>query len=487
MDSKSAAKVGMFILLTLGVGIAFYFALAHINPNTYTVKVSFTNTKGLQKQSVVRMQGVSIGEVKEVALDTKQRPPRPVVTMAIRNNFGIPEGSTFRIVSGLLITNPQVEIVPGQEQQPIARNSDKVLVGADSGSALDALSPELSQTVTKLNATFDDLNKRFAVASDKINRILDQSQMLLATTNRAAKTGEQLISDPQLRTSLKNTVGNFERTSAQLAVTSKDLSQQLSATLKSGQTSLDTLTGNLSNILTRIDTTIDDANTVVKKLTEQVTDPRLQNTLQETADLARTTLARFNQIASDLHQITGDPQLQNNLRQTVQNLQNATEQGEQAVKRINDLIGKLTGETTGGTRPSLRLPQVQFVGNISEQIDPARLRVDAEARIGLGGRDLLSAGVYDFGGNSRLILQGGRRLNDILLARYGLYASKLGLGLEWTPNHGTGFRADLWDANRPQLDLRALFRVNKNASVWLGAEGIFRGDVSPILGIQISR
>jgi phospholipid/cholesterol/gamma-HCH transport system substrate-binding protein len=214
-----------------------------------------------------------------------------------------------------------------------------------------------------------------------------------------------------------------------------------------------------------------------------VTDPRLQNTVQETADLARTTLARFNQIASDLHQITGDPQLQNNLRQTVQNLQNATEQGEQAVKRINDLLGKLTGEK--GSAPSLNLPKVEFVGNISEQVNPPRLRVDGEARISLGQRDLINVGAYDFGGNTRLILQGGRRFSDSLLARYGLYASKLGVGMEWTPARGTAFRADLWDANHPQLDLRALFRVNKNASVWLGADGLFRGDPSPIIGVQL--
>jgi phospholipid/cholesterol/gamma-HCH transport system substrate-binding protein len=259
----------------------------------------------------------------------------------------------------------------------------------------------------------------------------------------------------------------------------------LSATITKGQGSLDTLTTNLSNILTRVDTTLDDANTMVKKLTEQVTDPRLQNTLQETADLARTTLARFNQIASDLHQITGDPQLQNNLRQTVQNLQNATEQGEEAVRKINDLLGRLTGES-GASAPNIRLPQVEFVGNISEQVNPSRLRVDGEARISLSQRDLLNVGAYDFGGNTRFIFQGGRRFGDTVLARYGLYASKLGVGVEWTPRgSGTAFRADLWDANRPQHDLRALFRVNKNASVWLGADGLFRGDPAPIIGVQL--
>lgn len=483
MDSKAAVKVGVFALLALVLGIGGYLSLAHINPNTYIVRVDFENTNGLQRQSVVRMQGVNIGEVASVRLDTTQRPPRPVVLLAIRKEIGIPADSRARIVSGLLISNPQVEIVPGTSPLLIAQDGKQAIPGDAVESPLRALSPELAETAEKLNTTFDELNKRFLVASDKINRVLDETERLLQTANRAARTGEDLIRDPQLRSSLKNTLTNFEAASGQIAVTSKDLSRQLGEVVAQGQGSLEKLTNSLSNILVRVDTTLDDANTVVKKLTEQVTDPRLQNTLQETADLARTTLARFNQIASDLHQITGDPLLQNNLRQTVQNLQEATEQGEEAIRKINDLLGRLTGER--GPAPDLRLPPTQFVGNISEQLNPARLRVDAEARVRLSSADLLNLGLYDFGGNTRLILQGGRMINDRLLARYGLYASKLGVGLETTGQQNVGFRADLWDANRPQLDLRALFRVNNNASVWVGADGLFRDHTTPVIGIQI--
>ena len=85
------------------------------------------------------------------------------------------------------------------------------------------------------------------------------------------------------------------------------------------------LPSKLNDLFTHIDATLEDAKAVVKNLTDQVTDPRLQQSIQETTELTRTTLARFNQIASDLHQLTGDPKLQNDLKQTVENLRNITE------------------------------------------------------------------------------------------------------------------------------------------------------------------
>ena len=36
------------------------------------------------------------------------------------------------------------------------------------------------------------------------------------------------------------------------------------------------------------------------------------------------------------------------------------------------------------------------------------------------------------------------------------------------------------------LTLRALLRVNKNASIWAGADGFLRGDPVPTIGVQFN-
>ena len=484
MEMKSAAKVGTVVILGLMLLGVMYFYLSHADPNTYIVRVAFNNTKGLVPQSEVRMRGVKVGEVKLIELDTNKQPIRPVVTLAIRKEFSLPSDSEFVIVSGILITNPQVEIVPGKANTVLLTTNSKIIDGSDGGSALASLSPELQQTVTKLNASFSDLQGKLNASYPRLQSILKETETLMKTANKAAKTGNDLISDPTLKSALKRTVGNFADASDQLKVTSVTLSNQLKGFLKDGRGKINNITDNLSSILARVDTTLDDANTIVKKLTDQVTDPRLQNTLQETADLARTTLARFNQIASDLHQITGDPQLQNNLKATVQNLQDASEKGEAAIGKIDALLGKLTGKT--GEASQIKLPQVEIVGNLSESINPSRFRADVEARISTGAKGLVNLGFYDLGDNARLILQGGTRLSPQFTARYGLYASKLGVGADYNTGGGVGFRGDLWDANHPRLDFRTLFRVNKNASIWLGADGLFQGNPTPRIGIQYS-
>ncbi len=484
METKSVAKVGMLVVVAFLVGGGLYYYLAHIRYNAYIVRVPFKDTRGLLRQSVVRMQGVAIGEVTSIDLDTRRTPFLPLVTMAIDEKYNIPKDSAFVIVSGLLITNPQVEVLPGNNPQILAKDNTAEGISGKPPGTLSTISPELQETVSKVNANFDNLSGKLNKAYVKIDRLLDQANTLVKTTNDTAAAAKGIIGDPTVKRSLLATLNNFQAVSQDAHKTARELSTELVSIAHSSKGNLDRLTSKLTDVLTRVDSTVDDANSVVKKLTEQVTDPRFQQSLQETADLARTTLARFNQIASDLHEITGDPALQTDLKQTVANLRVTTERGEQVLTKVDTLLGKLTGAVGSGSKP--RLPKVNFVSDVSEQLNPDRFRVDVDARIDLGKRDLLDLGLYDLGQNTRVNLQVGTRLTQALVARYGLHASKLGVGLDYEPTPGTGFRADLWDTNRPRLDARGFYRVNSNASIWAGADALLRRPV-PIIGLEFRR
>jgi phospholipid/cholesterol/gamma-HCH transport system substrate-binding protein len=250
----------------------------------------------------------------------------------------------------------------------------------------------------------------------------------------------------------------------------------------SSKGNLKDLGGKVNSLLDHVDATIQDTDSVVQKLTEQVTDPHLQQSLQETADLARTTLSRFNQIASDIHALTGDPEFQGDIKKTMANLSSATERGQHAIEKVDQILDKVTG-----SKPRVpRLPKIDLIGNVSEQISPTRMRVDIDAMIPIGSRGLFDLGLYDFGQNTRLNAQMGNRFNDKLDVRYGLYASKIGAGLDYWVSPGTGFRADLWDTSRVRLDARGLFRVNKSASVWIGSDNLLRTPI-PIVGVQLTQ
>lgn len=507
MDYKAIAKVSAFFVVAALVLGGWVLYLAHIKPGAYKVRASFKDMKGLLSGSQVRMQGVTVGEVKRVDLDTNAltadgRFPDPVVTLLIDSKYRIPDDSIFRVASGILITNPTVEITPGRARTSLARDDTARVQGAESGGALATLSPELQETVTKLNGEFSDIQKKINGSYGKINKILDQTQTLLHTSNDSIAAAKNIIADPQIKAKLVDTLENFRQSSGQARLATVQLRGKLNGLLDSGRGTFDETKESLLNIFDRIDTTLDDANTVVKKLTEQVTDPRLQQSLQETTELARTTLARFNQLASDLHQFTGDPALQDDLKTTIANLKSASASGQEAVGRLNNLIGKIPGANatvagdgttgsgatngTGNSKPGrlLRFPPINVQMNASEQFDPSHFRVDAEARIPFGQRSFLNLGIYDIE-HSRLILQAGTRMGSGFTSRYGLYAGKIGLGLDYAPANNFYIRSDLFDANRPRLDIRTGFRVNKNASFWIGTDGLLRRPV-PRIGIELN-
>jgi phospholipid/cholesterol/gamma-HCH transport system substrate-binding protein len=376
-----------------------------------------------------------------------------------------------------------MEVDPGIGA-PYPHNYNQIVQGEAPVGALASISPELQTTVGKLNTSFDNLNGKFNMAYKKIDRILDQTQTLLATTNRAARSAQTLISDPRLKDSVLTSAENLKQITQDARATTQRISHDLRDIIASSKGKVDKLSDNLLDLLNKVGNTVEAANTVVAKLTDEVTDPRLQQSLQETAELARATLARFNQIASDIHQLTGDPQLQNDLKVTVDKLRVATENGEQVVEKVNSLLGNVVGK--GGKVRQPHLPPVTFLGYASEQFNPGKLRIDADVRVPIGGRNLIDFGVYDLGQDTRLNLQAGTQLNDALLARYGLYASKIGVGLDWQPTQAVGFRADLWDTQHPRLDARAIFRVDKEASIWVGADAIFLQPVA-LLGVQFKR
>lgn len=491
MDTKSAAKVGIFAIFSAVLfGVIWYF-LSHqdVRSNAYLIRVRYDDTKGLSKQSVVRMQGVNIGEVSNIELDTSRPPFQPIVTLAIRKGVNIPDDSRFTIVSGILITTPEVVIVPGIAGRFLATDNTATAIGDKPGTTLAALSPELQESVTEMRSSVKTLTTKLGTTLDKVNKTLDQTtpilkhtDELIVTTRDTATSAKRLIEEPQLRTELKATLKNFRLVSEDARTTSKELTGFVRDLTKNTKGPIEKLPITLNDLLSKIDETLENADAVVQKLTEQVTDPRLQQSLQETTELARTTLARFNQIASDLHELTGDPKLQSDVKLTVENLRSTTEKSQQIVERFNNLLGKLVG-TDGEVRPKISLPNVDIVTNVSEQVSPSRFRLDINAHLRYNNRDEAIFGLYDLGQNTRLNFQIATPVNQQLRWRYGLYASRLGTGVDYTPNQNLQFRADLWDTNRPRLDFRGSFRVNSSAAVWVGADSLLRRPV-PIFGVE---
>ena len=144
MDIKSAAKVGLLVVIgTAALFWAWQF-LSHSDPDVYTLYAVFEDVKGLQKQTPVRMNGVTIGEVADVGFARGSLKPR--VTMSIKKKYErrIPADSKIHITSGLLIQNSLVEIIPGTSPVTLAANDYFTKVEQPAG-MLAQMSPEAAE------------------------------------------------------------------------------------------------------------------------------------------------------------------------------------------------------------------------------------------------------------------------------------------------------------------------------------------------------
>ena len=100
-----------------------------------------------------------------------------------------------------------------------------------------------------------------------------------------------MLSDPADKRQFQATLHNFKKVSDDARSASSQLKPYVTDLTSKTKGPLEKLPSKLNDLLGHVDSTLDNADAVVNKLTEQVTDTRFQQSLQETAELARTTLA----------------------------------------------------------------------------------------------------------------------------------------------------------------------------------------------------
>lgn len=482
MESRAAAKVGVMVLIGLGLLYAAWYFLAHLNLNTYRIYAVFKDTKGLQRQTRVRMNGVAIGEVEKVELDRQSL--RPIVTLSVDKKYRIPDESLIRITSGLLITNPQIEIVPMASATYYADGQTWKNVEQVPASGLASLSPEADEAVKQLTHTVKTLTPKLSATMDSLQGILKRTDSMMANFEEASYSAKNLAGDPKIRRTMYALLDDMKAVSGNARSTARELTGELRTVIKRNSAKVDELTTGAVDLLQKFADTVDAARGAVTKLAEQVSDPRLQQSLVETLDLAKTTLARFNQIASDIHNLSGDPNVQNDLKTTVATVKETAEEGQKLVERINTLVSSIK---TGGKGPRLGIGKPELSIDFMGRTNAPHFRSDINMRLPIGEHNALDLGLYDFAERYKLNAQYETQLAGYGAFRYGIYAGKLGAGWTWpSAASNTRFRLDMYNPNNLQLDARAFFRINDDFSLFMGADSVFK-QTTPLIGVRLTR
>ena len=482
MDIKSSIKVGLMVIIS---GVLLFFAwrfLSHSSSSRYSIIAVFKDIKGLVKQTPVRMNGVVIGEVTDVGF--MDGTLQPQVTLGIDKPFRdrIPNDSLVRITSGLLITTAQVDIVPGKSLITFKDKDYWINVEQDGAGLLASLSPEADQSLKQLNVMLKTMTPKLTATMDNLQGILKRTDSAMANVEAVTVSARNLAGDPNIRETMRSVMADMKAVSHDARETALSMTTEMRGVVKRNGGKFDELTNGAVDLLQKFADTVDAARGAVTKLTEQVSDPRLQQSLIETVDLAKTTLARFNQIASDIHSISGDPGIQSDLKTTVSSLKETTEDGHKLVQRIGSLVDAIKP----GSRPKFGLGHPAVSIDLISRSNSPHFRSDVNLRLPIGAENAFNLGLFDFAEKYKLNAQYETKLHGFGSMRYGIYASKLGVGLNWGDAKKTNFLFDLYNPNSLTLNARSLLKVNDDFSLWLGAENLFK-NTTPILGVRLSR
>lgn len=510
----NAGQVGLVAVVAaalLIILINFLRGTATAN-NTYAFDVLFDDARGVTPETPVSLAGVQIGKVEKVSLTPTQKAD---LRLQIKDTYKIPLGSRFAIVTPLLGQSGTVTVLPPSDAasrpRDNIRDGEVNLHGERTG--------DLASSFDKANA----LLSQVTVTTQKVDKLLD--------------TANKLAGDPRIQGGLTQTVGNINAASANgLRLTNRlnglllednaQVQMLLRQTQSGAQVSLDNIAATTATIrdttranraqIDQIVHNMNDTTSAVAGITEQANQTLkgglTQNiqasvaSLKTTTDNLAATTAKFNAIAGNFQSLSSDPKVQSNLRETVQNIRDSSEETKFLLARLNKLAGgrKSTAAVVavpGGPTvvvpnvPTLKttpapllgapyyLPRADFVVNTRAR--HFRTDVDTIVPLSITPVTFARAGIYDFTGSNKLILQAGRGLgtSGLVDARAGIYASKLSVGGDYGLGRPVTLSFDLYDPNNYHLDARGVIKLAPELGLVVGGEDLGRHP-GTILGLE---
>jgi phospholipid/cholesterol/gamma-HCH transport system substrate-binding protein len=157
----------------------------------------------------------------------------------------------------------------------------------------------------------------------------------------------------------------------------------------------------------------------------------------------------------------------------------ANELAEQAKIVLEKLQGFFDRVPSGGA-----IKGIQTEMSLLRDTDTELWRTDLTASIPVSDGKL-HLGLFDAFENNRFIIQYGKSFGKADV-RYGIYASKPSVGVDWRIAPRLSLRGDLYDLNDPTFDLRARYEFGGGLLGWFGVSDLWDRN-SWILGVGIKK
>ncbi|HUV04384.1 MAG TPA: MlaD family protein [Armatimonadota bacterium] len=433
MAVSPAVRVGIIVFIAAAAlgAVAWFLTEYNLRVAGYPLTVVFDDSMGLIEGSTVTMAGVKVGRVETITLDKEHR---AVVRMKINRRYRVPRGSTFVLRVGLLVGEKTVDIVPNREAEgnlpPGARAVGQVPV--------------------------------------RIEDILPQTKQLVANLTEASESLRNILADKEFEEHIKRSLANVEMATARLDRTMC----AIEGTVTGQQDEVRAIVSNVQVASAGL-------RDLMGELGRFAKEGRLQESLGETLASAQRAAASLDRTAASLEQLVTAPGFQEDIRQTAAEARAAAKEARDVIGRFGRIFGR-------GPRlkPGIPTRQTSLEGVLRP--DDGRFRATLSATIPLQGDGFLNVGMYDVGAGNKLIVQPGQALNARSDLRYGIYASRLGLGLDYALSGRSFASFNLYDPYEPRLDVQAAYNLTDDVGVLLGVDDAF-DDSKFTLGVRLTK
>ncbi|MBI3590241.1 MAG: MCE family protein [Candidatus Melainabacteria bacterium] len=299
MKHFNEMKIGAFVISGL---VLLVFGWAYLREFSIQVQQSFSvvfnDVAGLTKGSFVRINGLRVGRVDKLILDTKEN--KVIVDARIQlPDINIPNDSKIIIRTSGYVGDKYLDIILGMSQTHIM--SGDVIIGEptlDPFQSLEKISQILNQIDPKIvGANIQDVTVNAATlikkadsvieSTDRVVMSLPQGEDLKLLVEKAHDTVEQLntaIEKAQNLATDQSAQNNLNKILKQASVVSSDLNQTLKNANKLANNKA--AFENVNSLLLR-------ATKIIEELDEIRADPLIQNELRQTLNNANEAAKKF--------------------------------------------------------------------------------------------------------------------------------------------------------------------------------------------------
>lgn len=247
--------------------------------------VVYDRVDGLVETSPVFLNGLKVGQVKEIALAPDNTGRILVKVMLFDRNLQVPYNSIFKLTSNSVLEPKNLQLVLGDVKSGKFLKSEDEVVGIYEQGLMEK---------------FDPLEKKVEAVIDNVNKILD---------------GVKTILDPKVQEGLKRTLENLDKTMTNLEKTSETLDVTMvdaNLRLKKILSNVENLTTTLDNSKGKITNLLDNLSSVSDSLKAAHLKTTINNA-SAAIDQLNATLAQINSGQGTLGKLLKDEKLYNDL------------------------------------------------------------------------------------------------------------------------------------------------------------------------------